>query len=139
VTTSKLLATMRITATLWAAALAVQAVTAGLLLSIPGGGGIHNAGALLVYLAGVAQLVGAVVMRRRGGSARLVVTGVVALLLALLQGALGWWGVSAVHVPLGALLLAAAAVQLAQVWAPHPTAVVARPISGSPTGRTGAG
>jgi hypothetical protein len=132
VTTSKLLATMRITATLWAAALAVQAVTAGLLLSIPGGGGIHNAGALLVYLAGVAQLVGAVLVRRRGGSARLVVTGVVALLLALLQGAL-------VHVPLGALLLAAAAVQLAQVWASHPAAVVARPISGSPTGRTGAG
>jgi hypothetical protein len=25
------------------------------------------------------------------------------------------------------------------VWAPHPAAVVARPISGSPTGRTGAG
>ncbi|QYN38805.1 hypothetical protein K1T35_17315 [Pseudonocardia sp. DSM 110487] len=109
---------MRITATLWTAALVIQAVTAGLLLSTPGGRDIHNAGALLVYLAGLAQLISAIlVWRTGGGNARFLITSAVGFSLAIAQGVIGWMGTAAVHVPLGALILAGGTVMLAQTWA----------------------
>lgn len=116
--TSRFLPLMRITATLWTAALVIQAVTAGLLLSTPGGRDIHNAGALLVYLAGLAQLISAIlVWRTGGGNARFLITSAVGFSLAIAQGVIGWMGTAAVHVPLGALILAGGTVMLAQTWA----------------------
>jgi len=108
---------MRITATLWTAALIIQAVTAGLLLSTPGGRDIHNAGALLVYLAGLAQLISAILLwRTGGGNPRFLITSAVGFALAIIQGMIGWMGIAAVHVPLGALILAGGAATLAQTW-----------------------
>ena len=101
----------------WAVALAVQAITAGLLLSTPGGRAIHTAGALLVYLTGLALLISAILVRRTGGGPpRLLATSALGLVLAIVQGVLGRTGTAAVHVPLGALMLAAGAVLLTQVW-----------------------
>jgi hypothetical protein len=118
VATSRFLPLMRITATLWTAALVIQAITAGLLLSTPGGRDIHNAGALLVYLAGLAQLISAIlVWRTGGGNPRFLITSAVGFALAIAQGMIGWMGVAAAHVPLGALILAGGAVTLAQTWA----------------------
>jgi hypothetical protein len=116
---------LRITATMWAAALVIQAITAGLLLSTPGGRDIHNAGALLVYLAGLAQLISAIlVWRPGGGPPRFLVTSTLGLVLAIVQGVLGQTGTTAIHVPLGTLMLAAAAVLLTQVWSRSPSAAV---------------
>jgi hypothetical protein len=108
---------LRTTASLWAAALVVQAITAGLLLAAPGGRDIHSAGTLLVHLAGLALLISAILVRRTGGGPpRLLATSALGLVLAIVQGVLGRTGTAAVHVPLGALMLAAGAVLLTQVW-----------------------
>jgi hypothetical protein len=94
-------------------ALLVQAVTAGLLLSVPGGRTAHSVSTFLVLAAEVALLIVAIVARRRGHpSRRLVVGAAVLLTLTIAQAGAGFAGLTALHVPLGALLLAVTAMQL---------------------------
>ena len=94
-------------------ALVVQAVTAGLLLSVPGGRTAHSVSTSLVLAAEVALLIVAIVARRRGHPGRRLVVGAAALLaLTVAQAGAGFAGLTALHVPLGALLLSMSVVQL---------------------------
>lgn len=110
-------ATMRVTVTLLAIALLTQAVTAGLLLSTPGGRMAHSATAAFVVLAGVVQLVAAIlVWRPGGGSPRFALISVFLLVTVLVEGLAGAARLTALHVPLGALLLAGGAVLASRTW-----------------------
>jgi len=108
---------MRVTVTLLAVALLIQAVTAGLLLSAPGGRTAHSVTAAFVMLTGVAQLIVAILVWRPGrGSPRFAVTSALLLVLALAEALVGVAGLTALHVPLGAMLLAGSAVLASQIW-----------------------
>jgi hypothetical protein len=104
---------LRVALVLPPTALLIQAVTAGLLLSVPGGRTAHSVSTFLVLAAEVALLIVAIVARRRGHpSRRLVVGAAVLLTLTIAQAGAGFAGLTALHVPLGALLLAVTAMQL---------------------------
>ncbi|MHA6623417.1 hypothetical protein [Pseudonocardia sp. DLS-67] len=113
----RLTAAMRVTATLLAVVLLAQAVTAGLLLSVPGGRAVHAATVALVMITGLAQLVAAILVWRPGaGSPRFAIGSALLLVLLIAEVMVGEAGVTVLHVPLGAALLAASAVLVAQVW-----------------------
>jgi hypothetical protein len=79
----------------------VQAVTAGQLMS-GGAQGLHGAGAFVVHVLGLLQLVAAVLVWRPGrGVGWLALASLGVLLLGFVQSALGGSGAVAVHVPLG--------------------------------------
>ncbi|WP_350274806.1 hypothetical protein [Kribbella sp. HUAS MG21] len=108
---------VRIAATLPPIALLAQAVTAGLLLSVPGGRTAHFATIPLVLLTEVVLLVVALVAWRRSGSTpRLAVFGVLLLAVTIAEAVLGAAGVTALHVPLGALLLGVSFAAAATAW-----------------------
>lgn len=109
--------TMRVTATVLVVVLLTQAATAGLMLSIPGGRAVHAGGAMLVMLAGVAQLVTAIlVWLPGGGTPRFALTSGLLLVLLLAQLVAGQAGATVLHVPLGAALLAGSAVLAWETW-----------------------
>ncbi|MER6512296.1 hypothetical protein ABT158_36190 [Nonomuraea sp. NPDC001636] len=93
-------------------ALLLQAVTAGLLLSSPGGRAAHSATAMAVAATVLLYLVAAVMTRQRA-----VILAAVGMLVAtLVQMALGMAHVKGVHVPLGVLMFGGSMVQTARVW-----------------------
>ncbi|MFF3666047.1 hypothetical protein [Microtetraspora malaysiensis] len=106
---------LRVAITVQTVAVFVQAITAGLLLSSPGGGALHKAGAYGVYFVVLVHVVAAIVgWRPGGGSPRPILYAVGYLVLASAQVALGIAGVKAVHVPLGVLMFGMSVLQL--VW-----------------------
>ncbi|MEV7013696.1 hypothetical protein [Streptosporangium sp. NPDC051022] len=109
---------LRVTIALQTAALLAQAITAGLLLSTPGGRALHGISAGAVLLTGLLHLVAAIlVWRPGGGSPRAVLPAALILVLALAQMALGAMHMKAVHVPIGVLMFGGSLMQLGQIWA----------------------
>ncbi|MFI6599601.1 hypothetical protein ACIBHX_25395 [Nonomuraea sp. NPDC050536] len=99
-------------------AVLVQAVSAGMLLS-GGASGLHGAGALVVHVLGLIQLVVAVLLWRSGrGPGWPALTALVVLLTGFAQSALGGSGVVLVHVPLGMAIFGLSVWLL--VWACSP-------------------
>ncbi|MFC4015770.1 hypothetical protein ACFOY2_51770 [Nonomuraea purpurea] len=95
------------------AALLFQAVTAGLLLSSPGGRALHMTSAMALIVIGLVHVVLAVlVWRPGGGSGRFIVVAAMLLVLTVVAAALGVAGVKSVHVPLGVLLFGGGVAQV---------------------------
>ncbi|GAA3441174.1 hypothetical protein [Planomonospora venezuelensis] len=109
---------LRVVIVLQTLALFAAPVTAGLLLSSPGGSALHSASGYGVFTVTLAHLVAAVLAWRPGGGSPgpvLYAAGFFALTLA--QVALGIAQVKTLHVPLGALMFGLSVLQLGQVWA----------------------
>ncbi|MEU7894883.1 hypothetical protein AB0B45_18740 [Nonomuraea sp. NPDC049152] len=101
------------------AAVLVQAVTAGQLLS-GGGKALHGMGAGAVHAAGLLLLIVGVLMWRPGrGPGGPALAALVILLVGFVQSATGGSGVTALHVPLGMTIMGLS-VWLA-VWAFTPS------------------
>jgi hypothetical protein len=101
-----------------AAAVLVQGITAGLLLSAPVGGVLHSAGGYALFAVTLLHLVVALLLWRPGGGPPgplLRAAGFMGLVLA--QVFLGIGGVTALHVPLGVLLFGVSLLQLVGVRA----------------------
>ncbi|GAA3108149.1 hypothetical protein [Streptosporangium carneum] len=114
--TSRFLPALRVMLALQTVALLLQAITAGLLLSTPGGRGLHNASAGVVLVTALLYLVVAIlVWRPGGGSPRAVAPAVAMVVLVLAQAMLGALHMKALHVPLGVLMFGGSLVQLVQV------------------------
>ncbi|WP_432930684.1 hypothetical protein ACQPZZ_09080 [Microbispora sp. CA-135349] len=106
---------VRAAVSLQTVAVFVQAVTAGLVLSAPGRGALHSAGAYTVFVVALVHLaVAALAWRPGGGSPRPVLYAAGFLGLTLAQVALGIAHVKALHVPLGVLMFGLSVVQF--VW-----------------------
>ncbi|MEU7899347.1 hypothetical protein AB0B45_41660 [Nonomuraea sp. NPDC049152] len=103
---------LRIAITAQTVALLLQAVTAGLLLTSPGGRMAHSATAVGVVVTVLLHLVAALVSRRVG--AILPAAGM--LVMTLAQVALGMAHVKSLHVPLGVLMFGVSMAQLARLW-----------------------
>ncbi|MFF4622620.1 hypothetical protein [Nonomuraea jabiensis] len=97
-------------------ALLVQAITAGLLLSMPGGRALHMASAIALLAVGLAHVVVAVLVRWPGGGTAKFIAPAVALLVAtVVQAILGAAHVKAVHVPLGVMMFGGGVAQFVRV------------------------
>ncbi|WP_113703498.1 hypothetical protein [Nonomuraea lactucae] len=108
---------LRFVITLQTVAVFVQAISAGLLLSSPGGGALHSAGAYGVFVVALVHLVVAILVWRPGcGSPRPILYAVGFLGLALAQIALGIAHVKTLHVPLGVLMFGLSVLQLVWIW-----------------------
>lgn len=103
---------VRIAITLQTVALLLQAVTAGLLLSSPGGRAAHAATAIAVAVTVLLHLVAALVARRRN----VILPAVGMLVMTLTQMALGVAHLKALHVPLGVLMFGVSMLQLSRTW-----------------------
>ncbi|MFE3448671.1 hypothetical protein ACFXJ8_07000 [Nonomuraea sp. NPDC059194] len=112
---------VRIAITAQTVALLLQAVTAGLLLSSPGGRAAHSLFAVGVAAAVLLHLVAALVTRRM--SAILPAAGM--LVATLAQMALGMAHIKAAHVPLGVVMFGASMVQLSRAWSAGRTVAAA--------------
>ncbi|MEU4330929.1 hypothetical protein [Nonomuraea dietziae] len=110
----------RIAITLQTVALLLQAVTAGLLLSSPGGRAMHSASAIAVAVTVLLHLVAALVARRL--SAILPAVGM--LVMTLAQIALGVAHLKTLHVPLGVLMFGVSLLQLVPAWSDRRAAAV---------------
>ncbi|MFG6193479.1 hypothetical protein [Nonomuraea sp. JJY05] len=107
---------LTVVAGLHVVALLVQAVTAGLLLSMPGGRALHMASAIALLAVGVAHVVVAILVRWPGaGSAKFVLPAAALLVVTVVQAILGEAHVKAVHVPLGVMMFGGGIVQLLRV------------------------
>ena len=114
--TPKFFPLLRVMAILQAAAFLTQAVTAGQLLSSPGGRVLHAATAIAALAVGVLNLIAAIlVWRPGGGSARFVGTAAFTLAITVAQAALGVAHVKALHVPLGVLLFSGSVMHVSRV------------------------
>ncbi|MDH2426999.1 hypothetical protein [Sphaerisporangium sp. TRM90804] len=112
--------------TLQTLALFAAPVTAGLLLSSPGGRVLHSASAYAVFTVAVVHVVTAVLAwRPGGGSPRPILYAAVFLGLTLAQIALGIAQVKTLHVPLGVLMFGMSVLQLSRVSAGRRTRVAA--------------
>jgi len=110
---------LRVTIALQTLAVFLAPVTAGLLLTTPGGHVLHSASAYTVFVVAMVHVVAAVLAwRPGGGSARPILHAAVFLVLVLTQVALGIAHVKTVHVPLGVLLFGISLLRLAQVRNP---------------------
>jgi hypothetical protein len=95
-------------------------ITAGLLLSAPGGRALHSVSAYGVFTVSLVHLVAAIlVWRPGGGSPRPILYAVVFFGLTLAQIALGIAHMTTLHVPLGVLMFGMSVLQLGWVWAAH--------------------
>ncbi|WP_436757837.1 hypothetical protein [Streptosporangium sp. V21-05] len=107
----------RIAITLQTLALFAAPVTAGLLLSSPGGRASHSVAAYGVFTVAVSHLVIAIlVWRPGGGSPRPILYAAGFLGLTLAQIALGIAGLKTLHVPLGVLMFGLSVLQLSRLW-----------------------
>ncbi|SEG79635.1 hypothetical protein SAMN05444920_104730 [Nonomuraea solani] len=98
------------------AALLFQAVTAGMLLSLPGGRALHSTSGIVLALIGLAHLVLAIlVWRPGGGSAKYVAPAALLLVFTVVAALLGMAHVKTVHLPLGVALFGGGVAQLARV------------------------
>lgn len=110
---------MKATTVFLAAALLMQGVTAGQLLSDADGGQLHRNTGGVVTFALVLQIIAALLVWRVGrGSGRYLA--VTALLFVFVGIQFIVNGNAAVHVPLGVALFGAGAVLTAQVWTTRP-------------------
>lgn len=109
---------LRIVVTVEAFAILLQAVTAGQLLSGNSAmRAVHGAGAGLVLLLALAQLVAAVLIWRPGrGSARLLGPSVGIVVAVLVQAVAGAAHVRELHVPLGVLMFGGSLALMRQLW-----------------------
>ncbi|MEU7863773.1 hypothetical protein [Nonomuraea sp. NPDC049141] len=114
--TPKFFPLLRVMAIVQAAAFLTQAITAGQLLSSPGGRALHAATAIAALAAGVLNLIAAIlVWRPGGGSARFVGSAAFTLAITVAQAALGMAHVKALHVPLGVLLFGGSVMHISRV------------------------
>jgi hypothetical protein len=108
---------LRVAITLQTAAVFVQAITAGLLLSSPGGGALHSAGAYALFIVTVLHLIVAILVWRPGsGSPRPILYAAGFFALTSAQVALGIAHVKTLHVPLGVLMFGTSVLQLVRIW-----------------------
>lgn len=103
---------MRIAIMAQTAALLLQAVTAGLLLSSPGGRAMHGATAAAVMVTVLLHLVAAIMARRRA----VILPAVAMLVMTLVQVALGMAHPKSLHVPLGVLMFGVSMMRMGQLW-----------------------
>ncbi|MGI5490330.1 hypothetical protein [Microtetraspora malaysiensis] len=104
-----------------AAALLMQGITAGQLLSGDASRQLHHATGGVVSVAMVLQIIAALLVWRAGhGSARYLAVSVLLFVLIGVQFVVGSSGNLAVHVPLGVALFGAGTVLVAQVWSTRP-------------------
>ncbi|MEU6716839.1 hypothetical protein ABZ897_35705 [Nonomuraea sp. NPDC046802] len=100
-------------AILHVAALLFQAVTAGLLLSSPGGRSLHMTSGIALVVIGLVHVVLAVLAwRPGGGSGRYIAPAALLLVMTVVAAALGAAGIDSVHVPLGVLLFGGGVIQV---------------------------
>ncbi|SCL44950.1 hypothetical protein GA0070606_0529 [Micromonospora citrea] len=112
---------MKASTVILAAALLVQGITAGQLMSSEDGSQLHDATGPVVTVAIVLQIIAALLVWRAGrGSARYPAVSALLFLLISVQFVVGGSGNLAVHVPLGVALFGASAVLVAQVWSTRP-------------------
>ncbi|TMR12437.1 hypothetical protein ETD85_58345 [Nonomuraea zeae] len=105
------------------AALLFQAVTAGLLLSSPGGRALHETSGIALAIIGLAHLVAAIlVWRPGGGRAAFVPPAALILVLTVVAAFLGMAGLKVLHLPLGVMLFGGGVMQLGRVMARRPAA-----------------
>ncbi|GAA3018902.1 hypothetical protein [Streptosporangium longisporum] len=126
---------LRVAIVLQTAALFAAPITAGLMLSWPNGHVLHSASSYAVFVVALLHLGTAVlVWRPGGGSPRPILYAAGFLALTLTQVALGLAHLTALHVPMGALLFGLSLLQLDRVLA-------VRRAGGAPggTGREDAG
>ncbi|MEU6431397.1 hypothetical protein ABZ860_36340 [Microbispora sp. NPDC046973] len=117
---------LRVASTVQTLTVFVQAITAGLLLSSPGNGALHSAGAYTVFVVTLVHLVVAILTWRPGGGSPgpiLYAIGFVGLTLA--QVALGIAHVKTLHVPLGVLMFGMSVLQMVWIWSGRRTVAVA--------------
>jgi hypothetical protein len=108
---------LRVVITLQTLALFSAPITAGLLLSSPGGRALHSVSAYGVFTVAVLHLVTAIlVWRPGGGSPRPILYAAGFMGLTLAQIALGIAHVKTLHVPLGVLMFGMSVLQLSRVW-----------------------
>ncbi|MDP4502616.1 COX15/CtaA family protein [Nonomuraea turcica] len=94
----------------------IQAITAGLLLSVPSGGVLHSAGAYTAFIVTLIHLIAATLAwRPGGGSPRPILYAAGFFGLVSAQVALGIAQVTALHIPLGVLLFGMSVLQLAWI------------------------
>ncbi|WP_206060605.1 hypothetical protein [Nonomuraea basaltis] len=116
--TSWTMQALRAVVVLHVVALLFQAVTAGLLLSSPGGRALHMSSGVALAVIGLLHLVVAItVWRPGGGSPRFIVPAALLLALTIVAAILGEAGVKTVHLPLGVLLFGGGVAQLFRVLA----------------------
>ncbi|WP_188189133.1 hypothetical protein [Nonomuraea sp. SYSU D8015] len=109
---------LRAVVVLHVVALLFQSVTAGMLLSSPGGRGLHVASGLALALIGLLHLIVAImVWRPGGGPAGFMIAAALLLVGTILAAVLGMAGVKSVHLPLGVLLFGGGVAQLGRVLA----------------------
>ncbi|WP_206067184.1 hypothetical protein [Nonomuraea composti] len=110
--------TLKAVVVLHVVALLFQAVTAGMLLSTPGGRALHGASAMALAVIGLLHLVAAIlVWRPGGGPARFIGPAAGLLLFTFVAAALGIAHVKVVHLPLGVMLFGGGVAQLIRVMA----------------------
>ncbi|MDR8411331.1 hypothetical protein MTP10_21680 [Nonomuraea sp. 3-1Str] len=120
---------LRVAMLLQTLALLVQAVTAGLLLSSPGGRELHGASAVAVVVTVLLHLVAAIMTRRLA----VIMPAAGMLVLTLVQAALGMAHAKVLHVPIGVLMFGGSMLQLGRVW----TGRLDRAPAGTTNGSTG--
>ncbi|RVX45876.1 hypothetical protein EDD27_8701 [Nonomuraea polychroma] len=107
---------LRAVAALHVVALLFQAVTAGLLLSSPGGRALHMTSGVALVIIGLLHLVVAIlVWRPGGGSPRFIAPAALLLVFTIVAAILGVAHVKTVHLPLGVLLFGGGVMQLSRV------------------------
>ncbi|MFI0982593.1 hypothetical protein ACH4SP_36990 [Streptomyces sp. NPDC021093] len=107
---------LRLAIALQTLAILFQAVTAGMLLTSPQGGVLHDAGSRVMYGASMLYVLAAVLAwRPGGGSPRPVLYASGFLALASVQVALGIAHVPSLHVPLGVVMFGLSMLSLGQV------------------------
>ncbi|GAA3442890.1 hypothetical protein [Planomonospora venezuelensis] len=107
---------LRAAIALQAAMILIQAVTAGLLLSSPGGRTVHGISAVAVLAAGLLHLAAAIlVWRPGGGPARTVAPAAGLLIGTLAEMAFGVMHLKTLHVPVGVLMFGGSVMLLARV------------------------
>ena len=104
------------TVALQTAAVFVQSITAGLMMTLPYGHVLHSAGSYTLWVVTVVHVVVAVLAwRPGGGSAQPIWYAVGFLALITAQVFSGLFHLTALHVPLAAALLAASVVYLFRI------------------------
>ncbi|MEV1168035.1 hypothetical protein [Nonomuraea sp. NPDC049784] len=107
---------LRAVVVLHVVALLFQSVTAGLLLSSPGGRALHMASAIALLALGVAHLIAAILVRwPGGGKGQFIAPAALLVAFTVVAAILGEAGVKAVHVPLGVLLFGGGVAQLGRI------------------------
>ncbi|MEU6722770.1 hypothetical protein ABZ917_03550 [Nonomuraea wenchangensis] len=106
---------LRVVVPLHVVALLFQAVTAGLLLSEPGGRAVHMASAMVLAVVGVLHLAAAILVWRNGGPVAYVAPAALLMVATVAVSILGMRHVNTLHVPLGVMMFGTGVLQLTRV------------------------